>query len=334
MKITDLNSMVQLRKKKPRMKFTEKMQYREHQERQVFSQQVHTREQRLQPQILDGFAINVACRVKMPHLAIRAKLASSNYSDVIEEDLAFFKNLTHLDLSDNCVQMHQLTNLNALEELDLQQNNIRELHLFEDSFPHLHTLHLSFNRIPKDHLFALGTLKSLQVLNLASNNLGSLPMNMSFLETLQEFNLSANNLGNDPSTGPAVFKALSTIPMLRKLNLSRNNFGEFHSDMFPEQNASLPVDAQVFLYLEELYFAFNNVQSEDKLIWPVVQIPTLRYLVITGNPFAMQAGVKATIGTNENAQTLESLLAGKEGQLVNETLLPPSFQRTQPKTPL
>jgi Leucine-rich repeat (LRR) protein len=62
----------------------------------------------------------VACRVKMPHLAIRAKLASSNYCDVIEEDLTFFKNLTHLDLSDNNVHIHQLTNLVSLEELDLQ----------------------------------------------------------------------------------------------------------------------------------------------------------------------------------------------------------------------
>ena len=120
----------------------------------------------------------------MPHLAIRAKLASNNYCDVIEEDLAFFKNLTHLDLSDNNMKMHQLTNLSALEELDLQQNNLRELHLYENSFPHLHTLHLSYNRIPKDNLFTLGSLKSLQVLNLASNNLGSLPINMSFLETL------------------------------------------------------------------------------------------------------------------------------------------------------
>jgi hypothetical protein len=47
--------------------------------------------------------------------------------------------------------------------------------------------------------------------------------------------------------------------MLRKLNLSRNNFSEFHSEMLPEHNASLPVESQVFCYLEELYFAFNNV---------------------------------------------------------------------------
>ena len=38
MKVADLNSMVQIRKKKPRMKFTEKQAYREQQERQIASQ--------------------------------------------------------------------------------------------------------------------------------------------------------------------------------------------------------------------------------------------------------------------------------------------------------
>jgi hypothetical protein len=56
----------------------------------------------------------------------------------------------------------------------------------------------------------------------------------------------------------------------------------------PENNASLAFESQVFPYLEELYFAFNIVQSEDKLFFPVTQIPNLKYLVITGNPFAMK----------------------------------------------
>ena len=45
MKVTDLNMMVQIRKKKPRMKFNEKMVYREQKERQIFSQQIQTRAQ-------------------------------------------------------------------------------------------------------------------------------------------------------------------------------------------------------------------------------------------------------------------------------------------------
>lgn len=45
-----------------------------------------------------------------------------NINDVTEEDLEFFKNLTYLDISDNRVNMHQLMNLVALQELDLQYN--------------------------------------------------------------------------------------------------------------------------------------------------------------------------------------------------------------------
>jgi Leucine-rich repeat (LRR) protein len=191
--------------------------------------------------------------------------------------------------------MQQLTNLVSLEELDLQYNNLNELTIPEESFPNLHTLHLSYDRIPRDHLFALGNLESLQVLNMSSNHLGSLPMNLSFLSSLQELNLSSNNFGSQNKAGPALFKALSTVPFLRKLNLSRNRFSEFHAELLPDRNSELPQEKQVFVYLEELYFAFNSVQREDRLFWPVQQIPMLRYVVITGNPFAMLRTVAGTL---------------------------------------
>jgi len=56
--------------------------------------------------ILDGFLILYSCRVKLPHEAIRSKLSSEFITDVQEEDLGFFKNLTFLDLSDNQVKLH------------------------------------------------------------------------------------------------------------------------------------------------------------------------------------------------------------------------------------
>jgi len=72
-----------------------------------------------------------------------------------------------------------------------------------------------------------------------------------------------------------IFNALSTIPRLKKLNLSRNRFEAWHGEnRFPK--------------LEELYFAFNAVPEEAFLIPAVVQNPTLVYLVVTGNPFATQ----------------------------------------------
>lgn len=63
-----------------------------------------------------------SCRVKLPHEAIRSKLASMNIVEVTEEDLEYFKNLTYLDISDNQVYMHNLMNLTNLQELDIQYN--------------------------------------------------------------------------------------------------------------------------------------------------------------------------------------------------------------------
>ena len=70
--------------------------------------------QKMPARVLDGFLLLYSCRVKLPHEAIRSKLAGMNINDVTEEDLEFFKNLTYLDISDNRVQMHQLMNLHAL----------------------------------------------------------------------------------------------------------------------------------------------------------------------------------------------------------------------------
>mmetsp|Transcript_19051 Transcript_19051/g.25779 ORF Transcript_19051/g.25779 Transcript_19051/m.25779 type:complete len:129 (-) Transcript_19051:1960-2346(-) len=55
--------------------------------------------------LLDGFLILFSCRVRLPHEAIKSKLASKQIVDVIEEDLCYFQNLTTLDLADNKVRM-------------------------------------------------------------------------------------------------------------------------------------------------------------------------------------------------------------------------------------
>ena len=133
-------------------------------------------------------------------------------------------------------------------------------------------------------------LPELQILNLGSNNLSTLPTDMSWFHCLEELNLSANNFSSSSTLvdKDALFKALSTIPMLKKLNLSRNKFLEFHSGDLPANNLQLPSNEQVFPHLVELYFAFNEVPSEEKLFYAATELPSLRYLVITGNPFALQ----------------------------------------------
>ena len=82
----------------------------------------------------------------------------------------------------------------------------------------------------------------------------------------------------------------------------------------------------VFPYLEELNFGFNLVQNEQGLLWPVGQLRTLKYVVITGNPFAIAADLHLS------TRKLEAALSLKHGQLVNESLNPPTFQKSRAGT--
>lgn len=137
LKVQDMNEIVQIKKKRPKLKFTEKLVIKQQQERQVYSQQLQRRDPKLKQKILDGFILLYSCRVKLPHEAIRSKLSGENIVDVREEDLVYFKNLIFLDISDNHVQIEQLVNLVNLGELDLQYNNLEHIQLQEGAFPQL-----------------------------------------------------------------------------------------------------------------------------------------------------------------------------------------------------
>jgi len=96
--------------------------------------------------LLDGFLILYSCRVKLPHEAIKSKLASQKIVEVIEEDLCYFQNLNAIDLSDNKVRLEQLRNLKSLIDVNLQYNNITAIApLMREDFPKLESLNLSYN---------------------------------------------------------------------------------------------------------------------------------------------------------------------------------------------
>eukprot|EP00347_Sterkiella_histriomuscorum_P024110 403332273 len=302
MKVQNLNQMVQIRKKKPKLKYYDKLQVKAQQERQIYSQQVQHRNnepKRLQ-KILDGFLLLFSCRVKLPHEAIRSKLSGENIVDVREEDLVYFKqNLRYLDISDNSVYLEQLVNLQNLEELDIQYNSLDHLELHQGAFPQLQILNLSYNKIPTSHLQELQYMNKLRHLEIASNDLCTLPMNPNKL-----------------------FSAMATIPNLKKLNLSRNRFKAFHAEDFSLDNLNLEPPSQVFPHLEELNFAFNLVEQEQDLMYCVTQLPSLLILTVTGNPFAIRGDPFATAN-------LEQILHGRNGKLINETLQPPTYLRRQ-----
>lgn len=224
-----------------------------------------------------------------------------------------FPNLTHLDVSDNSLQLHQLSHLINLRDLDLQYNDIQQLPLQPGFFQKLQVLKLSYNKIPPSHLVELANIPNLEVLDLASNDLCTLPTSLVFLQNLQVLDLSSNNFNSDSVlVNPnQLFESLSSIPRLRKLNLSRNKLKAFHADQL-QQEDEFPAD-KLFPSLEELDFSFNLVEDQQHLMFAAQSLTTLHILTITGNPFAIT-------GNTSKYNVLERMMQQRGGLLVNETL--------------
>ena len=190
--------------------------------------------------LLDGFLILYSCRVKLPHEAIKSKLDSQNIMEVIEEDLCYFQNLSTIDLSDNHVKLEQLRNLKSLTEINLQYNYIRLIpQLKPEDFEKLEQINLSYNSITPASIRSLYNLKKLKTLDLQANNLVTLPEDISRLNNLEELNLSSNQFASNSSlvNPQLLFKALGSIPKLKRLNIARNKFSEFHGELLnPQQD--------------------------------------------------------------------------------------------------
>lgn len=58
------------------------------------------------------------------------KIRNNNLIDVFEEDMAYFTNVSTIDLQDNEVPLYKLWNFKALQKLNLSFNNMRKLEIF------------------------------------------------------------------------------------------------------------------------------------------------------------------------------------------------------------
>jgi len=110
--------------------------------------------------------------------------------------------------------------------------------LSEKDFNNLEILNLSYNKFNFESIRNLYHCKNLKELDLAANNLEQLPDDMFHFENLEDLNLASNFFSSVPSVGSPsiVFKTLGTIKRLKRLNLSRNKFFKFHSEMLDQRN--------------------------------------------------------------------------------------------------
>ena len=64
--------------------------------------------------------------------------------------------------------------------------------------------------------------------------------------------------------------------------------------------------------------SFNVIEKQDQLFYCASSIPSIRMLIVTGNPFAIT-------GEELKYQLLESMVLSSGGILINETLNAPSY---------
>lgn len=116
---------------------------------------------------------------------------------------------------------------------------------------------------------------------MSANNLEQLPDDLFHFGNLEELNLSSNYFSSVPATGnPAIiFKTLGSIKRLKRLNLSRNKFFKFHSEMLDQRND--------FQQLVELDLSYNLIDSERNM-WFLTHMRSINIVNITGNPVAQQ----------------------------------------------
>ena len=238
--------------------------------------------------VLDGFVMLEACRVEDPEDAEKAVLEGCGISEVICEDLTFFRKLTHLDLGDNHVMLHDLAYLPALKELHVDCNGAR------GTTPHCGTAlppcptpalchspsarrvgmpdpsrrtsrmhgHPEYppHRLPSSQYQLPPTSPPPPPPGLthASVPMGGFPC-------LEVLNLSFNGLGSE-----AVL-ALADLPVLRLLDLTKNEL------------AALPADMTGFAQLQTLNCDDNRLGGRDSLWTSLATLPNLTALSLARN---------------------------------------------------
>ena len=225
--------------------------------------------------LLDGFMLLELSGVQDPLDAKEIIANDANISGSVAEDLSYFTNITFLDMGENSLHLGDLVGLEGLTEVHLHCCNVDTFKLPEerdDCFPNLHTLNVSFNRIRSSDLLQLRQLSALERLDLSSNNLKTLPADMSFLPNVTMLALENNQLSSED-----VILSLSTMPSLVEVNLNRNRLSTIPRLSIRDGTG------MCFPCIEVIGLGSNNLTYFEDL-YSLTQIPSLKRVVLWGNP--------------------------------------------------
>lgn len=134
---------------------------------------------RREQQTLSADLLLERAQAESPGDVATARLSGLRLSAVNDAGLPEFANLVHVEAGENALEMASFAMLPRLNALELPLNMVKDIDLPPGSFAALTILDLSFNSISPEAIVALATLPKLRALDLTSNELTSLPLDMS-----------------------------------------------------------------------------------------------------------------------------------------------------------
>lgn len=224
---------------------------------------------------LDGFFLLEKTGSSFPEDVLRAELVDMNLRSVEPQDLSYFTNLKHLDVSENRLPLGPFGALPKLRELRLACNEMADLQGNMVGFQHLIYLDLSYNKLSVTNVQFLDFLPNLRDLDLSGNNLGGLPPEMFRFAALEKIILDFNQMEDG-----FVFQHLAGISNLRHVSLANNFLSIFPKNICADDN---------FKFLEILDVSFNYISQEEQLE-PFIQLGRLLTLYLYGNPILGPTG--------------------------------------------
>ena len=238
--------------------------------------------------VLDSQFIIDACGVDTAEDISTARLQHCGLVDCVDEDMAAFVNLAHLDVSGNAITFDSLSLLPRLEVLEMALSGLQWIDP-RGGFQALSILDLSFNKIAPDAILNLGRLPNLRSLDLSNNDLHELPLSMAASDVATFEDLETLMLNDNHLTSPGVFQALAGLPALAMLDLNNNKI-EFVPHLVPSAAESAAYDVhavQPFQMLQMLSLAENSIAKADDII-TVANWENLQALHLWGNPLSTQ----------------------------------------------